>query len=295
MVFSRAMNPFRVLSSLILAILLAPQAFGAVDCQTGSAGRNSYEACIYTSEGSTSRDVIYYLHGNGGHAGIWGEREDFRKIEQIWKTLGKPAPTVIGISFGKTWFMSDVGGWWAKSYLESFTSEAMPQVEARLGHAVASRIVFGESMGGFNTSQLYLKAAQLFVRAAIVCPAIPGISPQAGYDEVEAYIARHQPYVNRKLVEKWQGKMGDAFPSEEVWSRHDPLSLARAKGPDSIPVYLMSEVQDPFAFFEGASAFREVLKERRVPHYWERIPNATHCTQTPESLERLAKFLVGEA
>ena len=293
MVFSPAMTQLRALVLIILSF--ASQAFGSADCGQGSAGRNSYDYCIYNSEGSTSRDVLYYLHGNGGHAGIWGEREDFRKIEQIWKALGKQAPTVIGISFGKTWFMTEDGGWWAKSYLESFRDEAMPQMEARLGRPVASRIVFGESMGGFNTTQLYLKASGLFVRAAIVCPALPGISPQAGYDEVEDYIERHQPYVNRKLVEKWQGKMADAFPSAEVWSRHDPLVLARGKGPDTIPLYLMSEVQDPFAFYEGASAFREVLRERQAPHYWERIPTATHCTQTPESLDRLARFLVGGA
>ncbi len=281
---------FTVLFSLFLTL----DSHASPECGEETAGRNRLSYCIYRSPEANARNVVYYLHGHGGHEAIWGEREDFRMIEKLWANSGKSVPTIIALSFGKHWFLSDEDGWWAKSYFASFTEEAMPLVEAKLGWTVSDRSVFGESMGGFNATQLYLKTQGLFSRAAIVCPAILSLSPQASKKEIEAFINRHQPYGSRKLIEKWQGKMVDSFSKLEVWQRHDPMRLALTMGPSSMPAYIMSEVQDPFAFFEGTNNFVQSLLAQKAPVIWEPISAPTHCTQTPDSIERLASFLVGQ-
>jgi pimeloyl-ACP methyl ester carboxylesterase len=262
-------------------------------CNSGKVDWNNYAFCIWRHQGSKSTDVVYYFHGNGGDETSWDSPEH-RALYSEWTALGIDSPVVISVSFGNTWFLSEQTGFFSRSYYDSFIDGVISTVEAQLGHPVTTRTLMGESMGGFNAARLYLRAPQLFQRAAVLCPAILTLGPHSSKSDVNAYLARHQPYVRRDLVELWLKKMVKEYPTHDVWLAHDPVAFASITNPKWIPLYLLVDDHDAFGFNEGAFFFRQALITRGAPLESIVIKNGAHCEQSADSIQRLAKFLTAK-
>lgn len=277
---------------LLLLALATQQAFAApatpTRCASGTAGGQAYRWCSFTPKSPRPRTVAYYLHGNGG-----SEKDSplpgIAELEAKVKAKGGALPTIITISFGPTWFLGTHGGVYSPGLLPALT-EAGRQVEGALGiPANPERWVLGESMGGFNALQLYFHRPKDFTRVVAYCPAVLPFSPFAPQGTVDAFLARHAPYVVAKLVNKWRDKLASAYPSQKIWEAHDPLLLA-AKAP-ATPLFMGAQGRDAFAFHEASQKLEQTLRSAGAKITWQFLPAAAHCEYSAGALDSLANFL----
>jgi len=134
----------------------------------------------------------------------------------------------------------------------------------------------GESMGGFNASQLYFRNQSMFTKAALICGAMATVSPHASDAEVDAYIERTgasplQVFIALSLARSY-------FPTEADWQKHSPVNLAsQFLTPDSIPIYMSNGLKDKFGFHEGNLAFVQIALNLGSNISYDFAPNAGHC------------------
>jgi len=242
-------------------------------CGTEDGGGISYSYCIQQLPGTTSKDAVLYLHGQGGSEYEW-QNSPF--AETVYSQWGQAAPAVITISYGKTWLLAEKNSSSLSGLFEHFTQIALPALEAKLPFHPAHLILMGASMGGFNASQLYLKRPDLFSRIVLACPAIITFSPQAKDLEVGAYVARtgaDRYYVDRAL------EMFSAFyPDTAAWSNAAPVDLASKMVTAQFPpVYVSCGDVDQYGFFEGAKAFADAVAKNGASSQWKLVPGP-HCS-----------------
>ncbi len=167
-------------------------------------------------------------------------------------------------------------------------NDLIPFIEKeKLGGIPRKRLLIGESMGGFNATELVLKHPELWQRAAIACPAIVNASPYAGADEIDRYIQRTgaDPQYVHDAIQLSQS----VFPDEASWETAAPLLLAKtALGEDTPPLHVSCGDKDQYGFFEGAKAFADQAQENGVDVVWQSVSGG-HCTADPVAL---ADFLI---
>lgn len=278
-----------MIAYLLLALTLPLSALASEagqTCSSSSAGGYSFRWCARIPTDPRPGTVLFYLHGNGGNEEAWNTSVH-DSLEKIIAGKGKKLPIVITISFGSTWFLSELGGFRGRSLLDAFV-EATQKTENALRLSVKERWLMGESMGGFNSLQVYFKRPALFSRVVSYCPAALNFSPYAPREEVEAYIARHQPYVIRKLVEKWRDKMQDEYPSPAAWAAHDPRALDKPKNDPKL--FLGADGRDAFGFQEATEVIGKKLRQQRAKIEWHFNGAGGHCDYDQATLEALAAF-----
>ncbi len=256
-------------------------------CGTDSVEMLEYDWCIDYDERGRNPDVLYYLHGVGRTPSDWQSNSENIAIQKEWQKRQVAPPTVISVSFGRAWLFSDLAGFFRPAYYPSFVNVIMRTMEAKIGGVRGRRLLKGESMGGFNASQLYLKSGQYFDRVALVCPAIPTIGPFASSEESDAFVARNLGFVDWKLIFGFKFWTFQAFPSQEIWAMHNPLVLAKRLNRHSPPLYVSAGLRDEFGFFEGAAKLVKIARARGVKVTWVPLP-VGHCANDPKTL---AEFL----
>lgn len=229
----------------------------------------------------SAKTVLYYMHGNGGNEQSWAS-PDHQVLENAW---GKDAPTIVTVSFGPTWFLTD-------SLQSTFIQKVIPTIESELRLRPSERVLMGESMGGFNALQVYLKSPQMFSRFVVGCPAVLNFSPYASNTEVDSFVARHTPYVVPKLVYKWRDKLRSTFSSERDWAQHDPLRLAGLVTSAQPDLFMFDDGQDSFGFQEASTLIQARLKQRGAAVEYHHVPAGGHCQIDPQAQAAMAKFLV---
>lgn len=243
----------------------------AVDCGRGA----GFDYCIYTAaatNGRRSTDLLYFLHGGGEAAESWGRWAVGKEYFREYRSKGIPAPTVVSISFGRLWLLTEKSG-----LFERFTSVAMPFIEKKT-RAPAKRFLWGMSMGGFNALELALKRPELWRAVVLSCPGITPLSPRAAPQEIKDYMARTG--ARKANVDSILDLARTYFPNGEDWDRHDPLALAAAAG--SIPPLLIEcGDQDEYGFFEGSRLLSEALGNGGRSVEFHRVPGGAHCVVTP--------------
>ena len=221
--------------------------------------------------------VIYFLHGYGGNETEW-DTPDHRRLEKIW---GERTPTIVSISNGTLFFFSERS-------VARLVSEVIPAIESKLNIRAMPRLLYGQSMGGFNAIEALMHAPTFFTRIAAACPALMPFAPQASDSELDAFIARHQPYVDERLVYKWRDKLQGFYPTAADWRRNDPFSIRAA----TTPVFVYANGNDVFGFQEGAEKLRAHLVQVGEPVEFRLLPASAHCATDSETLRALADFLV---
>jgi pimeloyl-ACP methyl ester carboxylesterase len=253
-------------------------------CSTLSAFDGRY--CIARTEGSQSKDVIFFLHGLNGSEISWG-RGKLGRILASWKSKNEDAPTVVTVTFGKMWLLAEKNSRARSGLYEFYMNEFIPQMEKELGGIQGRRILMGESMGGFNASQILMKAPEKFDRAVLLCPAMMTVSPFAPRAEIGQYISRTK--ANAFMAWGAVGMFQLYYPDDRTWQQVSPV----VAGPERLdsrtpPVMVSVGRSDDYGFFEGSEVFSKYLAERTSGSSW--VPmDGDHCTWDPE---KVSEFLV---
>lgn len=269
---------------LWISLLTIQSALGfETRCGNAQTEDRAYSWCIHNDPQSTNPHVLYYLHGLGGSEKNWKNLNAYQQLRGEWKRQGYPLPTVVSVSFGKAWLLTQVPRGDRKGLYDLFIQNILPELEKSLPRPFSKRFLMGESMGGFNSSQLLLKNGSLFTRVALLCPAIPTLSPYASEKEVDEFLQRNQPYVDPYLV-GWMRAWGQQeFPTAQDWNQHDPIALSSRLTPQSPRLYVSCGKRDEFGFFEGSDLFARNAFEQNVRVRWVPLPGE-HCVIDPVSV-----------
>ncbi|MBI4346166.1 MAG: alpha/beta hydrolase [Elusimicrobia bacterium] len=252
------------------------------DCGDGK----GYRYCIYTdSNGKPSDTTLYYLHGKGDSELQWGQSPIASDMVRHYRAKGLPAPTVVSISFGKIWVLTERGTSVGAGLLERFVEQAMPAAEARTG-SPRKRVLWGLSMGGFNAAQLLLKRPSLWKAAVLSCPAVTPLSPFGPEKERRDYAKRTGAAMEK--LDYLLGQQKRVFPTRPAWDRHDPLRLAR-EASDLPPTLVACGDADEWGFYEGSRRLSETLASQGQRVRFDTIPKGRHCAV---ETQRVLDFLL---
>lgn len=256
--------------------------------------------CVHTPAERKSNDIVYYLHGAYNSELTWQDDIFYTaQIRQEWENKKLPLPTVISVSYGPLWILNVKNSSPVSGLLEAFTEDITKKIEKEVGPLKGRRIVFGDSMGGYNSVQLAFKT-KLFAKAAILCTPMSDLSPFASDPEIEAHVrtsSAYKYYYDPKdpssnpvlgSVKSIINLVRAFYGNQDEWNSGDPLQLA-AKSLNVTPkLYVAAGLYDKFAVYEGNVKFVSILKSRNVDVDW-RPQWGGHCSM---DIPSLAKFLV---
>ena len=273
-------------SNVFICILVFGAAFAHADTQcTYLTNDKTYGYCVTKTPGSKNPDFLYYMHGASQNQHSWVDSK--KLVYGYWTDHHIDAPTVITMSFGPIWLLAQKNKAAASGLLEYVTDTYMPQIEASLGGLHGRRLVFGESMGGFNAAQLIMKKPELFAKAVITCPDITTLMPYSSVDDMKAWSkATGADFWHAA----WETVMQRIFFADnDAWNQASVLVIDKQYlGPKTPPLFLSCGEQDEFGFFPGAQAFAAQAKASGVNIIWEPL-QGKHCTY---DIEGSAAFLV---
>lgn len=239
--------------------------------------------CVHPST-TGSKDIAYYLHGRGGDAAQWKDPWYYTsQIQTYWKEHQLSSPTVISISFGEVWLLAKQNSSSSSGLLDLLVAKIIPTIESQLGGLQGERLVFGESMGGFNSIQLILKT-NLFSRAATICAPMSEVSPFAEEKDILDYVhetAAWQYYKDHSPQTVWTAVRGSValakhfYPSPAEWAEADPIQLAKATEVGA-KLYVSVGYYDPYVNYEGNERFVEILKAKGADVEWRPMWGG-HC------------------
>lgn len=271
-----------VLSLFSLSALSAPQYKTKTDC-VDVADPIPWTYCKTVTQGSRNRDLLYHFHGRGGSAKSWTEDDYYTKLVLgEWARNRVHPPTIVSISFGPIWLLVEKNTSPDSGLLEAFEKVIMPTVEKDLKNFSGRRLLVGESMGGFNATQVALKQGQYFAKVAILCPAITEISPFATQAEIEKYLSTHK--ANPQNVKEMILLAHAFMPTEADWLKASPLDVAKTHlGPRTPSLYLSCGFYDEFGFFPGSERFAEMAWQKHARLQWRPLYGG-HCATDVISL-----------
>ncbi len=238
--------------------------------------------CITTTDGSRNRDLLYHFHGKGLNEKTWTETDYFTgMVRTEWARQRVEPPAVISISFGPIWLLVEKNTSEASGLFEVFTKVVMPTVEKSLKGFSGRRLLVGESMGGFNATQVALKGKG-FAKVAILCPPMASFSPFSPQADIDKYIAttKAKPALVKEILELSHYYL----PEEADWKITSPLDLARSRlNVKSPALYVSCGLYDEYGFFTGAEAFAALGASRGARVEWRPVYGG-HCATDAVSL-----------
>lgn len=254
--------------------------------------------CIHKPVPLENQDVIYHFHGSGGSEFMWQENYYPEQLRTYWKENGLKIPTVVSISFGPFWLLSEKNSSEVSGLLEILMKTVIPEIEGQLPQQ-GRRLAVGESMGGFNTLQLALKT-NFFQKTAVLCaPLADTITPFSSAEEISRFVKASYAWGyyhkwNPELVpDRVQSSLEMArvfFPTPEAWLDADPIQFAKhitttAQLPE---IYLAVGMYDEYAIYEGNERLAHLLQAKNAKIEW-RPQWGGHCAI---DIPSLAQFLV---
>lgn len=219
----------------------------------------SYKYCITKDEKSSNRDVLYYFHGGGGSEREWAGVS--KGIYQHWDKIGHQAPVVITISAGRFWLLVEKNTLPQSGFLETFKNYIMPDLELlALGQKAKRRMIFGASMGGFNTARAIMELpANTFSRAAMFCPAFINLSPWASEAAAKAFVEKSG--ANLRTIQTVSQIVKMFVPNEKYWfEKVSPLDNFISIVADRGPKIFVATNEDDKTFVGGGKLFAERVK-----------------------------------
>jgi len=242
--------------------------------------------CITKVPGSKNENVLYHFHGRNGNATWWNDKTYHTgKVHKQWLSMEKDPPSVISISFGKLWMLTAKKD--NKGLIDTFVNKIMPNVEARLGHKVGDRMLFGISMGGVNSIFASLHRPSLFKKTAVLCSPLPTISHHSSFSKMFDYYKTSSISLYRtamKIYMSWK-----FFSTQEIWDINNPVDILKNKTFTSLPdFYVSCGKKDDWDCMNGSQAFVNELK--RIGQSVEWVPReGGHCDIDHKSV---ASFLI---
>lgn len=243
--------------------------------------------CMTRAPHSQNHDVIYHFHGRNGNATWWNDADYHTgKVHAKWLEMKKDPPTVISVSFGDLWLLSEATPGAESGLLNIYLNHVMYQVESRLEHPVKQRMLFGISMGGVNALLVSLKRPTHFSKVAVLCSTLPTLSHHAGWAELYRYYSRSGISLKHAAMKYYFSKK--FFETQQVWELNNPLKLVQALNPADLPdFYISCGQQDAWDCMDGSEAIASAIKTVGGNVEWHARPGG-HCDIDHASL---ASFL----
>ncbi len=241
--------------------------------------------CIHQQAGSQNPDILYHLHGKGGSETSWSDKVNYtEQLRQFWDSHGMHAPTVVSVSFGKIWVLAPKNASPVSGLFEALTMQVIPTIEKAFPTR-GRRLVLGESMGGFNTLQLYLRAKG-FNKVAALCAPMGELALDSNEDELRTFIEKSaawayykdwNPNLVTQNVKEMVAMANGFFPTEADWKAANPLELAKKVTRAKPPLYLAVGMYDGYAAYEGNEIFANTLRKNGARVEW-RPQWGGHCS-----------------
>jgi pimeloyl-ACP methyl ester carboxylesterase len=252
-------------------------------CENRSLESVPFSWCADFGDRQKNQDLVYNFHGSSGDADDWLNAEDNIAIRDEWKRNGIPAPTIVTISFGEEWFLTEISVGGKPPLYSLIVQKIIPFIEKELGGLKGRRFLKGVSMGGFNGVELLLKNGELFDRVALVCPVIMEIGPYSSRAEVDDYLEAHKHFLNREMVEGLIANLRDEFPTHEDYDRHDPLTLIAKTQLKTPQLYISCGDHDEYGFFWGSEKFARLAQAHGSSVIWD-PKQGGHCVADASAL-----------
>ncbi len=267
----------------LFSVSLAEAAPPVTTCKTVN-GSPSWDYCISKPAGGSNTDVLYYFHGATQSATTWSQKRTTYYAQ--WESKRIDPPTVVAVSLGRIWVLAEKAGNPRGGLLDHFMQQMLPRIEKELGGVKGRRILMGESMGGFNVSQLVLKYPSYWDRAALLCPAILSVSPFASQTEISDYTRRTR--ASSLYVMGAVSMFQTYFSNDAAWKSSSPLDIGPGAFAGVMPKLLIAcGSNDEFGFFEGAEKFADLAKSGLGDSEWH-ATNGKHCSYP---LKEVARFV----
>jgi pimeloyl-ACP methyl ester carboxylesterase len=253
-------------------------------CGKGIESSIAYDYCIFPSSDPSNKDLMIHLHGLGGDAMSWMNNPYYQAARDEMHAQGKSVPTVITVSLGKLWLLTEVTS--RGNRYSVVVNQIIPHLEQVAGfNGQGRRFLMGESMGGFNALQIFFRNPNTFAKVAILCPAVADLTPWATATEISDYVKRTGAEAAR--VAFFMHVAGDEFPTAADWNKSNPLLLASNFASSSSQFYLSGDERDEYGFIEGALKLDATMKSKFSNYSYETVPNAGHCTINSHSIAKL--------
>lgn len=274
-------------SESVAAVAAAP----TLNCGTETSDGLTFRYCIEESDPAQNPDILYFMHPVGGSEQSWFTSTAREKLHEEWAKKNIRPPTIISISLGPSWLLTEQGQGNVKDVHALFVNVLMTKLESLLTTKqkarTGQRLLLGQSMGGFNAAMLLLKNGGLFTRVALICPALGTVNPHAPSEQVSSYVKRtgaKESYVQQAL------QIGRReFATVQAWTDHDPLKLAQRRLNKASPkLYISIGTRDEYGFYEGTKRFAEIAQEKGVKTEFHPM-NEGHCALNPPSLADFLK------
>lgn len=232
--------------------------------------------CINHVPESKNEDVLYYFHARNGNETWWNDRTYHTgKLYETWKELDKDAPTVVSISFGKLWLLTENPGDVEGGLFNILRGTVIPAIESKVSNLSGKRMIAGISMGGLNTLMLSMKSKGFFNKAASMCAPLATVSPHDSFLNIIRYYIDSSASMRRAYM-LWKFSK-QFYPTQEIWERNDPIFLSRSFKPEDAPeIYITCGAKDDWGCKKGSEIFVDNIEKAGGAIEWVRRPGG-HC------------------
>jgi len=239
--------------------------------------------CINKQRGSKNTDVLYYLHARNGNETWWNDRHYHTgKLYQQWRDAGLAAPTVVSISLGKLWVLTETSQATNDGLYTQFIDNIIPTLEKKLAYPNGKRTLVGISMGGFNTLIVAMKSKHFFDKAAALCAPLYNGSHHDGLLLTAQKFFKSDTSLKRAVM-LW-GFSQRYYPQLKDWQNNDPLALSTSFDPKGAPeIYLSCGQTDDWGCMQGSQLLVDNIKHNNGVIQWVPRPGG-HCDIDHRSL-----------
>lgn len=213
--------------------------------------------------------TIYMLHG--------GNADDTQAAQagllpHLAETLAQRSVQIVFPNIG-TSFLHHHPTDKKKSFSEYFLNEVVPAAEQ--GTSTKERYISGWSMGGHAALNMFARHPEHFNGVGTHFPTLIQFD-YLNPDEGAAYAARMN--VSAPMMEILIGEFKKEFTDLKDFYRHCPLALAqeRASAWNGKKIYFDVGSEDEFGLSEGALVLHDILKTKKIEHYFKNRPQGKH-------------------
>ena len=246
--------------------------------------------CLHRYQGSDNPDVLYYFHGRNGNARWWNDRDYHTgQLYKVWEKDAVPPPTVVSVSFGKLWVLTEDRAAPFGGLYQVFTAAVIPTIETRLQQqslpkARGRRLVAGISMGGVNTLIVAFKHRGYFAKAASLCAPLAPVSHHDSISQLRDFI-RHSGIRLKRAAMLLMFSLR-FYSDKSLWLLNDPMALSATFDAEAAPaIYLSCGEQDDWGCSYGSRLLARQLRDRGADIQWQSRPGG-HCDIDYDALAR---------
>ncbi len=242
----------------------------------------AWSYCVHRQPGSRSADLVVHFHGRRGTERWWNDRTYYTaELYEHWRNAGVDAPTVVSISFGPLWVLTDET---RTAFADHVLARAREHAAAWAGHDFDRQRLVGESMGGYNALLAAFDDGAPFDRVAALCPPLSEVSPFG-----RGVFARWKDSAPREAFMLLAFSRA-FFEDDADWRATDPVARALAGERPEPELMLSCGDRDPWGCLGGGRALTDAVHANGGTAHWVVLSDG-HCAI---DTARLATFLVAD-